>query len=317
MSPFVPCRIAHLPEDARALAAARSIGCNPHNALHGHGPLVPAHLTSLVGKLWKPGTALRVGFLGPANDDLYDRIVAHMNAWADRGVNVRFVRSRQDPQVRISLKAGGGHWSFLGTDILSAPGGQATMNLDGFSMSTPESEFVRVVRHETGHTLGFPHEHSRPEIVAGFDPEATIAYYRAWQGWDERTIRDQILDPLTAGSWTGTTRADPTSVMCYPFPDKCLRPGAAAVPGGMDINDRDIAYARSVYPGGAVVPTGPGPARPGPTQPAPAPEGVPIFGVLTPEALDFALGPAAYNLPGPFARVGESTVFHGQARRLK
>jgi hypothetical protein len=28
------------------------------------------------------------------------------------------------------------------------------MNLDSFTTSTPDSEFYRVVRHETGHTLG-------------------------------------------------------------------------------------------------------------------------------------------------------------------
>jgi hypothetical protein len=31
--------------------------------------------------------------------------------------------------------------------------------------TTPDAEFYRVVRHETGHTLGFPHEHMRKEII--------------------------------------------------------------------------------------------------------------------------------------------------------
>jgi hypothetical protein len=52
-----------------------------------------------------------------------------------------------------------GYWSYLGTDIRLIPWNRPTMNLQGFTMNTSESEYKRVVRHETGHTLGFPHEH--------------------------------------------------------------------------------------------------------------------------------------------------------------
>ena len=66
-------------------------------------------------------------------------------------------------QVRIARTREDGYWSYLGTDILSIDASQQTMNLDSFSMNTPDSEFYRVVRHETGHTLGFPHEHTQPD----------------------------------------------------------------------------------------------------------------------------------------------------------
>jgi hypothetical protein len=52
------------------------------------------------------------------------------------------------------------------------------MNLQGFNMSTLESEFRRVVRHETGHTLGFPHEHLRRQLVDNIDPGRAYAYFR-------------------------------------------------------------------------------------------------------------------------------------------
>jgi hypothetical protein len=42
---------------------------------------------------------------------------------------------------------------------------EPTMTLEAFTMNMPESEFHRVVRHETGHTMGFPHEHMRRELV--------------------------------------------------------------------------------------------------------------------------------------------------------
>src|SRR5205085_8576725 len=98
-------------------------------------------------------------FLDGPPVDLRRRIVSHMNAWA-KTANVRFVQTKTDPQVRIAREGGadGGYWSYLGTDILQIDADQPTMNLEAFAMDTPESEFHRVVRHETGHTLGFPHE---------------------------------------------------------------------------------------------------------------------------------------------------------------
>ena len=62
--------------------------------------------------------------------------------------------------MRIS-RGGGGYWSYLGTDVLLIPKNRQTINVQGFTMNTPESEYRRVVRHETGHSLGFPHEHMR------------------------------------------------------------------------------------------------------------------------------------------------------------
>ena len=53
-----------------------------------------------------------------------------------------------------------------------------TMNLEGFTMRTPESEFLRVVRHEAGHTLGFEHEHMRTQLVQRIDRKKAIAYFR-------------------------------------------------------------------------------------------------------------------------------------------
>ena len=62
--------------------------------------------------------------------------------------------------ARIDSGDQSGYWSYLGTDILSIAAGEPTMNLQEFSMDTPESEFHRVVRHETGHAL---YEQGRPQ----------------------------------------------------------------------------------------------------------------------------------------------------------
>src|SRR5262245_52498191 len=89
------------------------------------------------------------------------------------------------------------------------------MNLEAFTMNTPESEFHRVVRHETGHTMGFPHEHMRRELVNEIDPDKAIAYFGATQGWSPTEVRHQVLTPIEESSLRGTAHADPDSIMCY------------------------------------------------------------------------------------------------------
>jgi hypothetical protein len=171
-----------------------------------------------------------------------------MNAWS-KTANIRFVQSNTDPQVRIARLGGvdGGYWSYVGTDILSIEADQPTMNLEGFTTNTPESEFRRVVRHETGHTLGFPHEHMRRELVRKIDPDKAIAYFGVTQGWSAEEVRQQVLTPIEESSLMGTPNADPNSIMCYQIPGRITRDGLPII-GGVDIDESDFAFAALIYP---------------------------------------------------------------------
>lgn len=204
-----------------------------------------------VGKYWgKKPRKLTVDFMDSASDALRRHILAHMNAW-DCGIT--FVPSKVDPQVRIArltrAEAPGfeGYWSYVGTDILTIPPDEPTMNLEAFTMKTPESEFKRVVRHEAGHTLGFPHEHMRRAIIERLDRKKTIAYYKRTQGWTKQDVLDQVLTPIEEASILGTAQSDETSIMCYDAPGEITRDGEPIV-GGADINAADYAFAREVYP---------------------------------------------------------------------
>src|SRR5206468_7588466 len=159
------------------------------------------------------------------------------------------VEANNDPQVRIARAGGpnGGYWSYLGTDILSIPAGEPTMNLESFTMDTPESEFHRVVRHETGHTMGFPHEHMRRELVAKIDPKKAIKFFGETQGWSPQEVRQQVLTPIEDSSILGTEHADPKSIMCYQIPGSITKNGKPIV-GGLDIDAQDAAFAAKIYP---------------------------------------------------------------------
>jgi hypothetical protein len=256
MSQLMVCTPRRLPREKWIAAAQKAVEINPvnHAALERLASLIPGfaptpeRIAVVTTKYWGPkGVHLTVGFLDNPPANLRARILSHMNAWR-KTANVKFVQTDGDAQVRIARQGGqdGGYWSYVGTDITSIEAGQPTMNLEAFTMSTPDSEFHRVVRHETGHTLGFPHEHMRKELVDKIDPQKAIEYFGRTQGWNEDEVRAQVLTPLEESSLLGTPHADPNSIMCYQIPGEITKDGEP-IPGGTDIDESDYAFAASIY----------------------------------------------------------------------
>lgn len=262
MHDILGCSIRALPTEWQVAAAADAVKANPANAppldklalLLPEG-VHPERLALLTTRYWgSRGVRLTVGFMESTADALAQRILSHMNAWG-AFANVQFILDRypESAQVRIT-REGDGYWSYLGTDILSVPSREPTMSLQDFTMKTPESEFKRVVRHEAGHTLGFPHEHLRADLVARLDPAKTLAYFAKTQGWSEQETKAQVLTPIPDSALIATAHADPTSIMCYQLPGTITRDGKP-IAGGLDIDTMDDAFAAKVYPK-VTLPTG-------------------------------------------------------------
>lgn len=257
MKNVLVCLPKALPKTQWVAAAQKATEINPVN----HAPLerlaalapdleiTPAHIAVVTTKYWRSGNVrLTVGFMDNPPADLRARILLHMNAWG-QNANVKFVASQVDPQVRIARMGGpdGGFWSYVGTDILMIDMHSPTMNLEAFTMQTPESEFHRVVRHEAGHTLGFPHEHMRSELVDKIDTAKAIAFFAQTQGWTPQETRAQVLTPISEGSLMGTPHADPNSIMCYQIPGTITKDGQPIV-GGLDIDPTDFEFVATIYP---------------------------------------------------------------------
>lgn len=253
---YLVCTPKSLPRNKLIAAARTAVTVNPlnhapverlANVMRGFAP-TPEHIAVVTTKYWGiQGVKLTVAFMDNPPTDLRKRLLLHMNAWA-KTANVQFVETRTDPQVRVARQGGadGGYWSYVGTDILHIPKSQQTMNLEGFTMQMPESEFHRVVRHETGHTLGFPHEHMRRALVKKLDVAKTIAYFERTQGWSEDEVRAQVLTPIEESTLRGTS-VDAHSIMCYQIPGEITISGKPIV-GGVDIDAKDYTFAGLIYP---------------------------------------------------------------------
>ncbi|HYR29165.1 MAG TPA: peptidase M12 [Thermoanaerobaculia bacterium] len=257
------CTIKQLPERLQFKAAAVAATINPVNepvigrsAAVSEGVLpTPLAIAVATAKYWGPTPRrFTVSFVESTPADLGRRIILHLNAWAQSS-GMSFVQTNGTGQIRISRGAGG-YWSYLGTDVLLIPPSRPTMNLQSFSMSTPDSEYRRVVRHEAGHTLGFPHEHMRQQLVARIDPAKAYDYFFRNYRWDRTTVDQQVLTPLDDRTILGTA-PDQDSIMCYQLPGSITR-DALPIRGGADINSTDASFAGRIYPRPGAAPGGGG-----------------------------------------------------------
>ncbi len=269
MAEFIPCTLRDLPPHQQAEANKVAKDINPANApsdkLLGVLAMIGDLLDSLghphkeiadiqrIGftttKLWSSkGVDLGVGFMDSTNTTLNNKILAYANKWGQYG-NVKLrLASVSTAEIRIMLGEQSGYWSYLGVDCASIPRGQQTMNLQGFSMATPDSEFDRVVCHEFGHgALGAPHEHMRAEIIKRLDRAKTIAYFERTQGWSQSEVVAQVLTPISEASLLSPTPVDVNSIMTYQLPGSITIDGNP-IPGGVGIDAIDGAYCGKIYP---------------------------------------------------------------------
>lgn len=255
----IVCRPKSLSPAQTELAIQRGIEINPANAAMfrtvERTPVGrrggPRRLAVVIENKWPAtGVILSVQFLDNPSKALRNRILSHMNAWR-KTANISFEETRDTGMVRIARLDRpadmAGYWSYVGTEILGVPDDEPTFNLDGFTMDTEEAEFVRVVRHEAGHTLGFDHEHMRAALIKKIDKRKAIDYFDREEGWPEEETIAQVLTPLSAKSIMGTKESDPLSIMCYEIPGEITKNGKPIL-GGTDINENDYRFAGKIYP---------------------------------------------------------------------
>lgn len=246
-SEFIGCTVKKLPPKKQEAAALHSITDFPANAPANAHTLSIQQVVALATHYWGPGDRIfAVQFLDTTNRPLIDRILSHMNAWSGF-TNKSFQYVARDGEVRVALGVEG-YWSYLGQSILQIGRTSATMGLQGFTLNHSEAEYKRVVRHETGHTLGFQHGQLLPATVNRLDRAKTIAWFNRYYGWGEAQTVQNVLTPIDLSQAVGDFEGeDPDSIMTYLIPPECFKDGVGIV-GGLDITNRDRKSAAALYP---------------------------------------------------------------------
>lgn len=102
-----------------------------------------------------------------------------------------------------------------------------------------------------GPALGFAHEHTNSEDRVPYDEAKVIAFYKAKEGWDEKTTRDNVLTP-NAGAPLLQPRFDKRSIMSYSVPEELLdkshpRWKDYVTGNNHELSETDKAMARKWY----------------------------------------------------------------------
>jgi hypothetical protein len=197
-------------------------------------------------KLWQNGRTLRVRFLD-GRADVQAKVEAIAHEWEDvANLTLRFVKSGA-AEIRVSFAEQGFSWSTVGTDCLTVPAKEATMNFGWLTPTTALTEYRRVVRHEFGHALGMIHEHQNPDAQGKipWDKPKVYAYY-AKQGWSKDDVDTNLFEVYDT-AMTNFTDFDPTSIMEYAIPEE-LTIGTYSIGWNTALSDTDAAFMRSQYP---------------------------------------------------------------------
>jgi hypothetical protein len=209
------------------------------------------HKESLVmftSKKWQVGRTINFYFMdGP--QWARDKVMDLGNNWlvqANLKFNVTTDRSMSD--IRITFEPGGS-WSYLGTDNLSIPDDEPTMQLGWLlEEAGDEDEWRRVVVHEFGHMLDFGHEQAHPEGTIDWNREAVLDYYMGPPNyWTASDVERQVFRKYSS-LITNFSEYDKSSIMHYPIPPEFVLDPANAVGFNDSRSKRDKRYAALWYP---------------------------------------------------------------------
>lgn len=248
------CIDVALPTSVMLQASRAAIAENPDNApalprgvqLPGAFIDSPVALAALTGKLWQPGRSLRVRFLD-GDPTIQQRIEPFAQEWS-KVANIQFVFGA-DPnaEIRISFRQPGS-WSYIGTDALTIPKNQPTMNFGWLTPATTAEEYSRVVIHEFGHALGCIHEHQNPATDIPWNKAAVYDYYAGPpNNWTKEQVDTNLFTRYSADI-TQFSAFDPASIMLYPIPNE-FTVGDFEVGWNRVLSATDKRYIATLYPG--------------------------------------------------------------------
>ena len=258
------CQVILLERFRQAIVKAE---LDAHPAQATHLPH-PGDLAADRTKLWDNGKVFQVWFINGKKHQKHVAIVKEVVKEWEMYANVSFTfpsewNEESPPEVRI-LFAEDGNWSYIGRDILKVidavdedddtPDRQKkTMNLKPADTSREgaEAKFRGTILHEFGHTLGFMHEHQRPdaEFKFKYNTQKLYEWYERKYGWGLPKVYEQVFNfEENEGRVFAANALDTKSIMMYSVPAEILEAGSPAIPPNYVLSDGDKKWVARLYP---------------------------------------------------------------------
>jgi hypothetical protein len=211
------------------------------------GADMPSYAALVTAKKWPNGQALRVRFLD-GDRAVQAKLQPYAHTWS-KYANITFAFGNDpDAEIRISFQDQGS-WSTIGTDALTVPGDQPSMNYGWLTPDTEDDEYSRVVIHEFGHALGLIHEHQNPAGGIHWNRPVVYRYYEGPpNNWTKAEVDNNLFATYDKHQ-TQYTAVDGKSIMMYPIPAGFTTDGFEV---GMNrvLSPTDIDFIRRMYPKG-------------------------------------------------------------------
>jgi hypothetical protein len=204
----------------------------------------PMRAIIVIRKMWPNGSTLRVRFM---EGSAAQKALAKQQAiWWQEFANLRFeFNDAPDAEIRIAFDPNDGAWSYVGTDCLSIPKDQPTMNL-GFQDGGTSA-------HEFGHAIGLGHEHQNPQGGIQWNEDVVIRDLAGPPNfWTPEQTRHNVINKYSHDQVNGT-QFDPDSIMLYAFPASWTQSGISTH-SNEDLSQMDTSFIASsmAYPKVAV-----------------------------------------------------------------
>jgi len=187
-------------------------------------------------KLWENGATLRIRFMD-GTPEQHQKVLQIAQEWS-KYANLQFeANASPNAEIRVSFKSTGGYWSYIGTDALSIPATEPTMNFGWMEEGA--------ILHEFGHVLGLIHENQNPNANLPWNKEVV---YRELTGppnfWSKQLVENTTFEKFEGIEYR---EFDPDSIMMYVYPSAWFTDGRSR--GGKKVlSESDKRFARRLYP---------------------------------------------------------------------
>jgi hypothetical protein len=195
---------------------------------------------------WKTGSTLRVFFMD-GDVSLHEEAMLAARQWSEYA-NVKFEQSSDAlSEIRVTFNCDGA-WSFVGNEALGVSNQEATMCLSHLNYERDAAARAGITMHEFGHALGLIHEHLSPTAVIPWDEQKVMKYYRENFGWDDDSIRSNVLDKPSGVDLF--TEFDDKSIMLYPVAKELTTNGFEIPWQNYVLSEIDKLFIKQLYPRG-------------------------------------------------------------------